>query len=479
MDCYSRVPIAAIATTIFAVTVFAAGADELDSLVNESMAHSPIVLAARERVQQALSRHRELLEFFDPNLYLGAGKTERGRGIPGGRGYPALTNNAQAVEGGMEVPLEPGGYLTVGGAERFLTEPGDYNHLYQTLVGIRLRIPLLRDRGFVQWDLERARALAEFNAAVSQLMTVMQTLRHDVELAYIASYESLTAYQVAREAKKRFQALLDEARELARLKVIPEYQVFPAEMELDLRQEMELRARQAYETSLVRLSGLLGSRRAISLRSGADILVQLARDIKSPPEIALADAVARRGIYLEIMNRLAAVRAQLARERDDLRADLSLNMGLSWLGESPDDVLGDGSITADKSFGGEVLLVWRRPLEFRGAHSRISRHRSRIAELKHRLLEVEIRTETELQTGLLAYRESRERLRTLDRAVKAARETVKAEQERFRLGEGRSRNVLDAEKDLTNILERQTHTAAELLRARSNLLFAAGYDLAP
>ena len=479
MDCYLRVPFAAIAASILTTAVFAGDNREIDSLVNEAMAHSPVVLAARERVRQALSRHRELLEFFDPNLYAGAGKTERGRGIPGGRGFPSITNDAQAVEGGVEIPLEPGAYLTVGGAERFLTEPGDYNHLYQTLLGVRLRIPLLRDRGFVQWNLERARALAEYNAAASQLLQVMQSLRHDVELTYIAAYESLSAYQVAREAKTRFQALLDEARELARLKVVPEYQVFPAEMELELRREIELRALQAHEISLEKLSQLLGTRRHVSLKAGPEILVQFARDMGEPPDIPLADAVERRGSYLEVKNLLAAGRAELDREQDDLRSDLSLNLGMNWLGESPDDIVGTNSESAEKSFGGEALVVWRRPLEFRGTHSRISRRRSRIAELKHRLREVEIRTETELKTGLLAYRESRKRLRALDRAIKAARATVNAEQERFRLGEGRSRNVLDAEKDLTNILDRQTHTAAELLRAHSNLLFAAGYDLEP
>jgi outer membrane protein TolC len=479
MDCYLRVPLAAIAITILSTAVPGFGNSELDSLIDEAMANSPTVLASRERVQQAVARHRELLEFFDPSLYAAVGKVERGRGVPGSTGFTSTTNNAQEVQGGVEVPLEPGAYLSVGAAERFLTEPGDYNHLYQTLLGVRLRIPLMRDRGFSKWDYDRARVLAEFNGSVSRLLSVMQVLRHDVELAYITSYETLSAYEVAREAKGRFQSLYDEARELARLKVVPEYQVFPAEMELALRRENELRARQAHETSLLRLSGFLGSRREVSLASGPEILIQLARDMELPPSVPVMDALVRRGPYLEITNQLAAVRADLARTREDLRPDVSLNMGVTWLGESPDDLLADSSISSDKSLGGEVVLVWRRPLEYRGAHSRMSFHRARVAELKRRLEEVLISTETDLQVGTLTYRRSQERLQTLDRAVQAARETVRAEQERFRLGEGRSRNVLDAEKDLTDILERQTRTAAELLRARSNILFASGYDLNP
>ena len=477
MDCYSRLPISAVAALMFIPALLSWGESELDSLVDEAMANSPTVLAARARVEQALCRHRELLEFFDPSLYVIGGKSERARGVPGSTGFVSGTNNAQEVSGGVEVAVAPGAYVAAGAAERFLAEPSDYNHLYQSLLGLRVRVPLLRDRGFSQWDLQRSASLADFNAVVSGLLVVMQSLRHDVELAYISCYETLSAYHVAKEATSRFQGLLDEAGELARLRVVPEYQVFPAEMELGLRQANELRALQAHETSLARLSGFLGTGREVGLASGPEILIELAGAARLPSDIPLEEALLRRGTYLQLTNQMEGIRAVLRRARDDLRSDVSLNMGLTWQGESPDAFVGGRSLTSEKAVGGEVVLVWRRPLEFRGARSRLSRHRARIAELKHRLTEVKISTETELAVGTLTYRRSRERLRALERALRAARETVSAEQERFRLGEARSRNVLDAEKDLTDVLERQTRTAAELLRARSNVLFASGYEL--
>jgi outer membrane protein TolC len=52
-------------------------------------------------------------------------------------------------------------------------------------------------------------------------------------------------------------------------------------------------------------------------------------------------------------------------------------------------------------------------------------------------------------------------------AVEEAKKALQAENERFRLGEGRSRNVLDAQKDLTEALRRQILVAIELLKAYS------------
>ena len=57
----------------------------------------------------------------------------------------------------------------------------------------------------------------------------------------------------------------------------------------------------------------------------------------------------------------------------------------------------------------------------------------------------------------------------------AAQQTVAAEQERFRLGEGNSHAVLEAQKNLTATLLRQNAAAAEFLRAMSDYNFACGY----
>ena len=62
--------------------------------------------------------------------------------------------------------------------------------------------------------------------------------------------------------------------------------------------------------------------------------------------------------------------------------------------------------------------------------------------------------------------------------MKAARLALDAERDRFRLGEGRSRQVLDAQKDLTKAMQRQNQNAASLLRTVSDYEYATGYSAA-
>ena len=52
---------------------------------------------------------------------------------------------------------------------------------------------MLRDREFKSLTLNRALAMAEYNMNVSNLLKVTQIMRRDIELAYIAAYEKLSA----------------------------------------------------------------------------------------------------------------------------------------------------------------------------------------------------------------------------------------------------------------------------------------------
>ena len=449
--------------------------EEVGILLDRIMKANPRILAARARVEQALDRHEELLGFFDPSVYAAGGKTERARGLPGGYGWTSLSNDAHEMQAGMQVPLRPGAYLNVGGAERFLFNGGDYDHLYQTILGLRLRIPLLQDRGFSQWTLTRARALADYNEAVGAVLTIVQAVRHECERATVYAYETLAAYQVAHQATERYRTLLEEARGLSELKVIPHYQVYPAEMELSFRQEEEERARQAHELSLIALEKIVGDGQPVKLELGPEQLLRSSDALKALPEVVLEMALERRGNHVRILSRIAAARAELHLAEDENRAKLSINAGAMWQGEDPDSPLADRSLTTDKSFGGEVLLVYRRPLWFRAERSRLSQRLSHIAELKQNLEDDRIQTRAELETAKQAFERIVKRLELLGNAMEAARKTLKAESERFRLGEGRSRNVLDAQRDLTTALQRQTRAAADLLRATYDYYYAAGY----
>ena len=174
-------------------------AHELDELLNEAAKNNPDLLAARWRAEQMLLRHQELLEFYDPALTVAAGQADRTRSIPGASGYSSLTNNATELQGGIDMAMEPGYYIAVGASQRVYNDPDKYDYLAQTLFGIKIRVPLLRNRGFKNLSIQREMALAEYNAAVSSLLDVAQRLRRDVTLAYIAAYGNIsTQVQIAR-----------------------------------------------------------------------------------------------------------------------------------------------------------------------------------------------------------------------------------------------------------------------------------------
>jgi len=449
---------------------------ELLSLLDRALKANPRVLAARCRIEQAVERREELLGFFDPQLFAASGKAERARGVPGGTGWTSITDGSHELTAGVEMPMQPGLYVTAGSAERFLFDGnGAYDHLYQTLMGLRVRVPLMRDRGFAQFDLDRAKALAEYNAEMCDLVGVMQTLRHDVEKAYVEAYATLASYQVSQKATERFRVLLEQARELARLKVVPAYQVFPAEMELAFRREEEAQALQVHDVSLVARQRQVGDGEPVALAFGADRLVQVAAGLTGLAEVNVEEALERRGNYLRLRQQVEAVKADLAKAMDDQRPDLSVNAGLTWRGEDEHLPLGDEAILSEEQVGGEVVVVWQRPLMHRAAESRASQARARTRELKHQMASERTAVQADLQGALQTYTTLMERLKLLEQAREAAQQTVTAEDERFRLGEGTSRNALDAQKDLTSALNRQARAAADILRALADYRYAAGY----
>jgi outer membrane protein TolC len=89
--------------------------------------------------------------------------------------------------------------------------------------------------------------------------------------------------------------------------------------------------------------------------------------------------------------------------------------------------------------------------------------------------ELQIRLTADLAAAHRDFTGSGERLNEITIAVEQARRTLEAEAERFRLGEGRSRNVLDAQNDLTKAYRARNTIVAALMKAHSDFMFASGY----
>jgi len=453
----------------------AGGVEELEELAAAAMAHNPRIQAARYTIEQAQVRPRERSGFFDPEIIGAAGRSSSVRATPGITAQMTVPEHATVLNISVETPVQPGVYFGLGLSERFFSEAGDGDQeLFQTLIGARIRIPLLRDRGFRQYAKGTAQDLALLNQTVSLLLAEMQSVFYELERNYVAVKEAAALQAIAHEAVIRFEVLLREAEKLVELGVTPSYQILPAKMELSLSRSEENEARQAYETSLVNLARVVGVEDGWAVSGDAGSLVERVASVWVEPDSTDEDAFAARGSYQALLHGIAFVNAQVELARDDLRPDLSLEVGSTWQGENRDDLLGDQRTLSEDHLGADAMVVFRRPLGFRSERNRVAGFCVRIAELKEAVRQAELAIRAGMKSSLTEFSMARERLEIVSEAVKAAEDTIAAERQRFRLGEGRSRNVLDAQKDLTGAIRRQAKIAGDVLRAYSDFRFAAG-----
>ena len=452
---------------------------ELDAFVQEAEDNNPAIQEARWAVEQALIKHQELLEFLDPSLFAALGHADNSKAVPGSNHYDSTTNDATELQVGVEIPFAEGFYLAIGGAERVLHRYVGDNHMQQTLVGARVRIPLLRDRGFAELSHDRALAKAEYNAAVANLLRQTQIVRRDVVLAYIAAYESQVSYKVTIEASERFRRLVDEATELERLGVIPAYQIHDARMDYQIGLENEEIARNKVELNLIALAAILGKHRELRLKHENDdaFLVNTAVEMPSIKNVDIDRSFEARGSYLVIENTIAQARVQIMAAEEEMKDDLSLNFGAAWQAESNDRPFGYHELLGDERNGAEIAIVWKRKLNNRGPKARIARHSARIQQYKQQLRAESISIEAEIRNALNNLTTARNRLDIVNKGIEAAEKTLEAEQERFKLGQSTSSVVTDAQKDLTSLKQRLNSAAADLLRAWANLQYSTGYTV--
>jgi len=454
---------------------------ELETLVLLAMDRNPRITAARQRMARAVAEHDGVRAFFCPALTAAVGVRDSSGTIPGATRSSGLDDDSVMARLGVELPVRPGAYLSVGLAQRYLTDPDDaYDSLYQSTLGTRLWVPLIKNRGFGEWRAEDLEALETVKAASYDLCDVAQEVRRDVELAYI---EVLLARANAEEAvtsAARVRKLLEEAETLVRLKAVPEYQLFTARLEVSLGEEAEQQARQLVETRSIELRELLGATNSVPLQPDSRELVNLAsKPWQEPGRTSLEEACSRRGLFRAAASRVRAAAADCRRLKEALKPDVALAMSATWQGENEDDVWGDERILTKDHVGTEVALVWQQPLGHREERAEVASSIAAAQELREELRKARLQIAAEMAAADAQLLSARARLRLVSGAVDQASRALSAEQERFRVGESRSRHVLDAQKDLTTAVRRHNSAAASLLKARSSLRFAIGYEGEP
>jgi len=455
---------------------FAARADELEDLIQLAFTNNPSLQAAREGTRQAIAARDVSDEFLDPNTTAAAGRLSGNAGTPL-LSSPAGLPSADAYGGSaaVEVPFRPGIYAGVGLSEQYRANPSDgIGSGYQTLIGAQIRIPLLQDRGFSLWKQNRSRLTELQAAAEGRLLESQQIIRHAVEQSYIAYLEQIANAATSASADERSRQLLTDAEELVRLKVVPEYQLAPARLELALRREEVCAARLAIDTARLRLMQILGVPQKI-LTTNANALVDHVTKARLPESLPPEPSFATRGAMRE-MEAMADSAAAETRALDDrLRPDLSLALRGVWATEDSTSHTGAGGLIADETTSAAAVLVWTRPWNQTGARARLRESRAREAQLAALRHDLQTRLSADRATAHREFTGAVERLKEITIAAEQARHALDAESERFRLGEGRSRNVLDAQNDLTKAYRSRNAIAASLLRGQSDFLFSTGY----
>lgn len=450
-----------------------AGEARLQHLVAHAWDHHPRAAEARAEAAAAWAELGAEDGFFDPRALASAGASREERGLPGVSRVSPSYANAAGVQAGLEWALLPGATLGVGLAERRLTDaPGDADTLYRRTWGARLRIPVGRDRGFRGWRAGKAAARSAYEAALGALRQVEQDLERDVALRLIDWLQAYARLDVARQAAARSEHLLGEAEALVELEVQPAHQLLPAQLELALRREELAAAAEALESGLRRLEELVGS--GVAGEGEARVLLDWAARVAPPTGEPDPLDIGRVGRYRAAVADAERAVAVLRRTTDALRSDVALEVAYTWQGEGTDGWSRGRGPENERSGAAEAAIVWRRSLGARAERGQAEAAEARLDARLQRIEAVARDIQTQAQISHRAWVTAGVRLDWVRAAVRDAGLALEAEEERFRLGEGTSRQVLDAQKDLDQVARREVDIAAELLRERARYFHAVG-----
>lgn len=450
---------------------------ELRELWERAFQSNPGIQAGRQRVEQSRLKHSEIEEFLDPTVYAGGGRTQRHRALPlSASSYRSLADNMWSAEAGVQVPVKGGAYLNAGGALRQTIESRDYDErLFQHLVGVQLSVPLLKDRGFALLGYRKSIAVAEHAQSMSELLAQCQALSHDIELAYIDAMELKLNAGIKRLAVQRFEKFREEAKMLAEMKTVAQYEVSTTTIELQIGKDDCEIAENQFRLALKKLELLIGDGKPVTLKEAPQSLEVTALSLPPLQKCDLEAALTSRGDAAALRESQKAAELTLQQQQEEDKDEIFLNAGLTYQGEGKDYPTQDHRRLSDQHWGGEVTLVWTRPLWKQGGEARQARFRARIRELGASYEARRLEIESLMSQASLAITSAELRLELTRQGIKAAEDTVRAEQERFKNGEGSSKAVLDAQKNLNAILLRLTAAYAALLRARADYTYATGY----
>ncbi len=448
----------------------------LDALRASAIAGNGHVRAAWAGLLEAEAGALGVAGYFDTVVATSAGVADWSRNVPGATSPYAIGSDRAVLQAGVEQPVQPGIFVAAGVSSSFLRQ-GDLHarDANRTLAGVQVRVPLLQNRGHAQWRWEQAAAEAGMEMRRARLRAVIEDMRLASDRTYIALLHAVADAAAFQRAAARVASLLEGTEALVRLQAVPAYQLFPSRADAALRADETVAAEQLVQALRQQLATLLDGGEAVPA-TAADLPRWAAQRL---PWVLAMPATPGEEMAHGSLRALSAQRdeaqALLQAADDAARPDVQIVLQTTW--ESGDETrLAEGWRDAGMDdVGYEAALVWRSPLQRRQERAARAAARARVAAVEAQIAQqalslTALRAEA---TGNL--KAAARRMALVGEALDNARSTLEAEAERFRLGEGRSRDVLDAQKDLTTAELRRNATAAALLLAYADWSYAAGY----
>lgn len=447
----------------------------------------PIVVAAKLRAQAAGYVTDALIDTFDaPELVAAAGYARGADDVPGisiGRVSPA---DAVTFSGGVEAPVGGGVYAGAGAAQRVLTASEAGNDLFQTSIGARARMPLLQDYQYGLHRREVSKLSAEAFAVQMACLEIQYDVGRNALLAWNAYLRSQADLEAVGSAVMRAEKLYEQTSARAELKDVAAYQIFPTKYEVALRREELREVQQHLDSGLETLRERLGLHTRPSETHGLEPVVGTNSIFVVGRKIAEFD-----GIVFSVLDTLDRhPRCLVKKAEEDLAmAVLSLMVerakdavdvtaGIGWRGETDSGILGDDALETRRNEVLEIGISWKRPLDKRGVRMDIAVARTRLAAARAERQAVENEVLAALARAQNVFSSACGRLQLASSAIEEARKALEAEESRFNLGEGTSRNVLDAQKDLTSATRRGVFVFATVMDAWVELVHASGRNAA-
>ena len=402
------------------------------------------------------------LSFRSPSFSASVGQTEEPVDAPFSTMGFSLPSDALSAQAGVEAPLVAGVYGGAGIRQLSHRADGESDGDDATSLGARLRIPLWRDRGFAANALDVESLAQEAQARIASA----RSLALDEYSAVAKSYSQLLfvaadSAEVER-ALDRAEALVKDAAYRAELQDVAEYQVYPARLEAAVRREELAGSRGNIATARTGLASAVGSAdfagpASNELATAGAALDAWAREIASADTSALLAADAFEACP-ELAAALATARslaeaANAAGEAE--KPDLDVVLGAGWGNED------DAESGRDAGYG--AAIVFSTPLSRDGARARIDAARIRADAARADADAARLAAFTRHASAAASFTNACARLAMVEDSVTQARLALESEDERFSIGDGSSRNVLDAQKDLTNATRQKLSVAHQVI----------------